>query len=128
VTFPLSFTPKTEAELGKQLFFDPILSGDRSISCGSCHKPEYGFADNVPFSFGIDSTKTTRNTPTVKNVLARSRFFWDGRANTLEEQALKPIENPDEMNLPISVAVERLNNNPQYRRAFKRYLEENRTH
>jgi len=115
-----SFTPKTEAELGKQLFFDPILSGDRSISCGSCHKPEYGFADNVPFSFGIDSTKTTRNTPTVKNVLARSRFFWDGRANTLEEQALKPIENPDEMNLPISVAVERLNNNPQYRRAFKK--------
>jgi len=110
----------TEAQLGKKLFFDPILSGDKKVSCASCHKPEYGFADNIPFSFGVDSTPTTRNTPTVKNVLARSRFFWDGRATTLEEQALKPIENPDEMNLPIHIALRRLNENTRYRRAFKK--------
>ena len=112
--------PTDEAALGKMLFFDPILSSDKSVSCGSCHKPEHGFADNLPFSFGVDSTLTTRNTPTVKNVLARTKYFWDGRAVTLEEQALKPIENPDEMNLPITEAIKRLNADPLYRKAFKK--------
>lgn len=111
--------PKSEAELGKILFFDPILSGNNKISCATCHKEEFGFADNVAFSFGIDSILTTRNTPTVKNVLARNKYFWDGRATTLEEQALKPIENPDEMNLSLEVAYRRLNNDPFYKKAFK---------
>lgn len=112
--------PANEAELGEMLFFDPILSSDKTVSCGSCHKPEHGFADNIPFSFGVDSTLTTRNTPTVKNVLARTKYFWDGRAVTLEEQALKPIENPDEMNLPITEAIRRLNSDPFYKKAFKK--------
>lgn len=112
--------PESEAELGKLLFFDPILSSDKSISCASCHKPEHGFADNMAFSFGVDSIKTKRNTPTVKNVLARNKYFWDGRATTLEEQALKPIENPDEMNLSLDVAYKRLNEDPFYKRAFKK--------
>ena len=112
--------PQSEAELGKLLFFDPILSKDKSISCASCHKPEHGFADDLAFSFGVDSIKTKRNTPTVKNVLARNKYFWDGRATTLEEQALKPIENPDEMNLSLSVALSRLNSDPFYKKAFKK--------
>lgn len=112
--------PSNEAELGRLLFFDPILSGDQSVSCASCHKPEFGFADNRAFSFGVDSILTTRNTPTVKNVLARNKYFWDGRATTLEEQALKPIENPDEMNLSLDIAYKRLNNSPFYRKAFKK--------
>ncbi len=111
--------PKSEAELGKVLFFDPLLSGNKTISCASCHKEQFGFADNVAFSFGIDSILTTRNTPTVKNVLARNKYFWDGRATTLEEQALKPIENPDEMNLSLEIAYERLNNSSFYKKAFK---------
>lgn len=112
--------PANEVELGRTLFFDPILSADKSISCASCHKEEYGFADNIPFSFGVDSIPTTRNTPTVKNVLARSRFFWDGRANTLEQQALMPIENPNEMNLPLEDAYRRLNRDKFYRKAFRK--------
>lgn len=118
-TDSIEMIPETAAELGKKLFFDPILSADHSISCASCHKPEYGFADNIPFSFGIDSILTNRNTPSVKNVLSRSLFFWDGRASTLEEQALMPIENPNEMNLSIGEAVRRLNDNKAYANAFQ---------
>lgn len=112
--------PVSEAELGKLLFFDPILSQNKKISCATCHKEAYGFADNVTFSFGIDSIKTKRNTPTVKNVLARNKYFWDGRATTLEEQALMPIENHDEMNLSLLEAYKRLNADPFYKKAFKK--------
>lgn len=105
-------------ELGKKLFFDPILSSDSTVSCASCHKPEYGFADNVAFSTGVGGKKTSRNTPSVLNMKNRTAFFWDGRASSLEEQALGPIQNPDEMNLPIYQAVQRLKNHPFYSQAF----------
>jgi cytochrome c peroxidase len=110
--------PENDVALGKALFFDPILSADRTVSCASCHKPEHGFADILPFSYGVDSTLTTRNTPSVKNVLFRSRFFWDGRASSLEQQALMPITNPDEMNLPLDQALERLRQSETYSKAF----------
>lgn len=110
--------PGTEVELGKALFFDPILSSDQSISCASCHKPEHGFADTSAFSIGVNNKFTTRNTPSVKNVLSRSLFFWDGRASTLEEQALMPITNPDEMNLPMETAIRRLTESRLYKKAF----------
>ena len=100
--------PPAKEELGKKLFFDKILSSDYSLSCASCHKPEFAFADTLAFSNGISGNKTTRNVPSVMNVLSRSSFFWDGRAKTLEEQVIFPIENPQEMNLKISAALKRL--------------------
>lgn len=112
--------PETAAELGKMLFNDPLLSGDRSISCASCHKPEFAFADTAVFSTGVNGKRSQRNTPTVMNVLMREQFFWDGRTASLEAQALLPIENPDEMNLPIAEAIKRLNENSFYRKAFKK--------
>jgi cytochrome c peroxidase len=106
------------AELGRKLFFDPILSSDRTISCASCHKPEHAFADNVPLSKGVGGALGRRNTPSVMNSTARVSFFWDGRARSLEEQAIFPIENPVEMNLPIAEALERINGDPQYAADF----------
>lgn len=111
-------TKPTKASLGKALFFDPILSEDSSVSCASCHKPEFAFADTSQFSVGVHGKLGTRNTPTAMNVASRSFFFWDGRASTLSEQALMPIENPEEMNLPISEAVSRLNKSEKYRSMF----------
>lgn len=109
---------KTKAALGKKLFNEKILSKDSSISCASCHLPEYGFSDTVAFSKGIYGKLTTRNVPPVLNVKNRPYFFWDGRATTLEQQALMPIANPDEMGLPIVDAIDRLNKNATYKKLF----------
>ena len=106
------------AELGRRLFFDPLLSSDRTISCASCHKPELAFADNEVFSKGVGGARGTRNTPSVMNSTARVSFFWDGRAGSLEQQALFPIENPLEMNLPIEQALARINADAAYADAF----------
>ena len=108
----------TEAQLGEALFFEPILSRDSTISCASCHKPEFAFADNTPVSVGVYHQKGGRNTPSAMNQTERNFYFWDGRAESLEEQALGPIANPVEMDLPISNAVRRLIKNEKYRTAF----------
>lgn len=113
-----AFASDARAELGRKLFFDPILSSDRTISCASCHKPEFAFVDNARVSRGVGGATGQRNTPSVMNSLARVSFFWDGRASTLEEQAVFPIENPAEMNLPIAEALERLNADAEYAKAF----------
>lgn len=110
--------PKTAAALGEKLFFDPILSRDRTVSCASCHKPEHAFADNVAFSAGVHGQRGTRNTPSAANVAARLDFFWDGRAASLEEQALGPIANPKEMDLPVAEALSRVNADAFYAAAF----------
>ena len=110
----------TKAALGKKLFSEKILSKDSSVSCASCHKPSFAFADTMAFSIGIAGKPTKRNTPSVLNMKNRPYYFWDGRAASLEEQALMPIQNPDEMGLTISDAIERLNNNPIYKLLFKR--------
>lgn len=108
----------TKVQLGKKLFFDPILSIDQSISCASCHKPEFAFADSAAFSTGIYGRKTGRNTPSILNMSGRDVFFYDGRAKTLEAQTLMPIQHPDEMGLPIPEAVKRLNASPTYKNLF----------
>lgn len=113
----------TEEQLGELLFFDPILSEDYTISCASCHKPEHAFADTGVFSIGVHGRLGTRNTPSAMNVAAREALFWDGRAATLEEQALGPIENPVEMNLPIEEAIKRLNNS-KYKQYFLKIYKE----
>ena len=112
--------PNSREELGRQLFFDPILSVDKSLSCSSCHKPEFAFADTLPFSKGVNGNFTKRNTPSAMNVAYREAYFWDGRVATLEEQALFPIENPVEMNLKIEEALKRLNADENYKTAFKK--------
>jgi cytochrome c peroxidase len=111
--------PHTKAELGKLLFFDPVLSGDRTISCASCHLPENAFADTLPVSKGVNGKTGTRNTPSAMNIASLRSLFWDGRAKTLEEQALAPIENPLEMDLPVETALARLRASNQYRQYFQ---------
>ena len=117
-----SFTrnePVDKAALGKLLFFDPVLSADSTISCASCHKAAYAFADTSAVSTGVGGKQGVRNTPTAMNVRLQRAFFWDGRAATLEEQALAPIENPDEMNLPLDKAIARLQQSNTYNVYFK---------
>jgi cytochrome c peroxidase len=116
--------PITKEKLGQILFFDPILSEDRSVSCASCHKPEFAFSDTIRFSKGVAGRVGKRNAPSVMNMGARESFFWDGRAASLEEQALVPIEDKNEMNLPVQTAVRRLNENSKYRRLFYEVFKE----
>jgi cytochrome c peroxidase len=108
------------AALGARLFFDPILSLDRTVSCGSCHRPELAFADAEPRSKGVGERRTARNTPSLLNRAYGEAFMWDGRAATLEEQVLLPIENPDEMALPLAEALTRLAADMSYRAEFER--------
>ena len=116
--------PTTPLELGKRLFFDPILSGNRTISCGSCHKENLAFADSVQVSPGVNGRVGTRNTPSAMNMRFQESFFWDGRAATLEQQVLIPIENPVEMDLPVDSAITRLNTDAFYRQSFLRIFKE----
>jgi cytochrome c peroxidase len=106
----------TKAALGKKLFSEKILSKDSTVSCASCHNPKFAFA----FSIGIGGKLTKRNTPSVLNMKNRPYFFWDGRAASLEEQSLMPIQNPDEMGLDIEEAVKRLNASAEYKMLFKK--------
>jgi cytochrome c peroxidase len=91
-------TPE-RVRLGRWLFYDTRLSGDNSVSCGTCHRPEHAFSEPTPVSAGIRGQKGTRKAPTFVNqaVTLFPHFFWDGRAGSLEDQALGPIENPIEM-------------------------------
>lgn len=107
-----------KVELGKRLFFDPILSKDNTVSCASCHKAEHGFADDKPVSVGIKGQKGDRNTPTVFNTSKLKLLFWDGRAKGLEEQALGPIQNPIEMGETLENVVNKLSNVPYYKVQF----------
>jgi cytochrome c peroxidase len=116
--------PANEAELGKILFSDPILSKDHTVSCASCHIPAYAFADTSATSKGVGGIKGARNTPSAMNVMLHGFFFWDGRANTLEEQALAPIENPKEMNLSLDEAIRRLRNSDTYSVFFRKIYNE----
>ncbi len=111
--------PIDEVALGKQLFFETQFSRDNTISCGSCHQPSLAFADSLALSKGVRNQRTARNTPTVMNLVAHTPFFLDGRAETLEEQVLGPIESRAEMDMPISEVANRLNTIPYYRQAFQ---------
>ncbi len=102
--------------LGRRLFFDPVLSADRTVACASCHDPAHGFADPRPLSVGVGGRKTLRNAPTLFNRALGEIFMWDGSAATLEEQVLKPIGNEREMALGTDAAIERLRT--EYGEAF----------
>jgi cytochrome c peroxidase len=106
--------------LGRQLFFDPLLSADGTISCASCHQPQRGFADAEPLAVGIGGRRGTRNSMSLLNVIYNPAQFWDGRTDTLEEQALQPLTHPDEMgNSNLAEVLIRIRNKPEYQAAFR---------
>jgi cytochrome c peroxidase len=110
-------TPERVA-LGRQLFFDPRLSGSGAMSCATCHAPERDWQDGIATAIGRDGRILARRTPTLLNAAWGFPFFWDGRADTLEQQAVMPIEAPGEMNLPHAQAIARIAAIPSYREAF----------
>lgn len=112
--------PMTRAKiaLGQKLFFEPMLSRDSSISCGSCHKQEFAYTDPQAISFGVDDRLGIRNAPTLSNLAWYPYFFVEGGSPNLESQILGPIEDPNEMDFSILLAVQRLKENISYQRAF----------
>jgi cytochrome c peroxidase len=105
--------------LGKQLFFDPRLSGDNQMSCATCHLPEKSFADARSRPEGRNGSPLARNTPSLLNVGFYSAFFWDGRAKSLEEQALVPIQDPREMDQDLDEVEAELDAIPGYADQFQ---------
>ena len=114
-------TTPAKVALGERLFHDPRLSADDRVACASCHDlARKGGADGRPVSRGIGGAKGTRNAPTVINAAFQSRLFWDGRAGSLEEQALGPIAHPLEMGMASAeAAAEKLSAIAEYRTAFR---------
>jgi cytochrome c peroxidase len=108
-----------EIALGRKLFFDPLLSLDRTVACASCHEPERGFAGAERFSLGVGGQRTLRNAPTLFNRGLGARHMWDGRLASLEEQALVPIDDPREMGLGVEAALARLNASSEYGPRFE---------
>jgi cytochrome c peroxidase len=112
-------TPEKIA-LGQRLFFDGRLSADGTVACSTCHDPGRAFTDGRPTSTGIEGRIGQRNSPTIANALFNAAQFWDGRATTLEQQAVLPIVNPIEMGQPsVDAAVAAIANDPEYRSAFQ---------
>jgi cytochrome c peroxidase len=114
--------PQTPAKitLGEKLFFDGRLSANGTVACSSCHDPRKAFTDGRPVSVGIGNRLGQRNAPTILNALFNKTQFWDGRAGTLEQQAVFPISNPVEMGQPnLDTAVAKIAAIPEYRRAFE---------
>jgi cytochrome c peroxidase len=107
-------------ELGKKLFFDPILSRDSSVSCATCHLPEKFFADNLTKSIGIEGRMVERNSPSLINVAYQPVMFWDGGNPTLEQQVLGPIDNHNEFDFDVNNIVERLKKHPIYPALFQK--------
>jgi cytochrome c peroxidase len=107
-----------KVNLGKQLYFDPRLSSDNTVSCATCHDPAKGWSNGEPVATGIRGQKGGRSAPTIINAGYQHFQFWDGRALKLEGQALGPIQNPIEMDMKLDVLVEKLNQIPGYRKQF----------
>jgi cytochrome c peroxidase len=108
-----------KVDLGRQLFFDRRLSRDGSVSCATCHDPAKGWADAAPVSTGLGGQTGGRSAPTVVNRMLGATQFWDGRAASLEEQAVGPIANPIEMGFTHEDAVARVSAIPGYAMQFQ---------
>jgi len=110
---------KLRIDLGRELFFDPILSRDSTVSCASCHHPEKAFSDIEALSRGVDDSLGMRNAPALVNVVYGKSFFRDGGVPTLEQQILVPFDDHREFDLNMLYAVERLERHPRYSKMSK---------
>src|SRR5215510_4799437 len=125
---PSNQTSKEKIELGRLLYFDPVLSGDNEQSCATCHHPDLGFSDGRATSMGFGGKgvgldrqggkQIRRSAPTIWNAAFNHKQFWDGRAENLEEQAQVPITSADEMNQNPDELVKELKSIPEYVRLF----------
>lgn len=104
--------------LGKKLFFDRRLSVNNSESCATCHDPDHAFSQPQRFSTGVDGKSGTRNAMSLENLAWKNSFFWDGRAATLRQQVLEPIQNPIEMHEPLTNLVTKISADTNYARRF----------
>lgn len=108
-------------KLGQHLFFDPVLSADSTMSCASCHLPEAGFTDQLAVSTGIDGIAGTRSSMSLVNIgFAYTGLFWDGSVQTLEEQALLPVEDPIELHNSWMNVIPKLGSLPLYQELFRK--------
>ncbi len=121
VTSPTNPQSVEGVALGRKLFFDPILSADGTQACASCHNPQNAFSDERRFSVGIDGSIGTRNSMPLHNLAwnYNQKFFWDGRAITIEEQIFGPVTNPIEMKNTWPNAVASLQNQTTYPELFR---------
>ena len=110
---------RAKIELGRQLYFDTRLSADSTVSCASCHHPDHGYAFDSQFGVGIDGQEGGRNSPVAFNRIFSEAQFWDGRAATLEDQAVGPIANPIEMGNTHNTAVDTIAKIPGYKMQFE---------
>jgi cytochrome c peroxidase len=111
------FSPQ-QIDLGRHLFFDPVLSADGTVSCATCHQPDKGFADGMSYSIGVKGRKTSRSAPSLWNVAFMNKFFWDGRAKSLEEQMQGPLFSEKEMGTTPELLLKTLNGIPTYQKLF----------
>lgn len=105
--------------LGRMLFYETALSVNNKLSCGTCHRQELAFTDGKAFSEGVDHVSTPRNSMSLANLLWTRKFFWDGRAASLEEQAAVPLTNPHEMGQSLAVSAQKLGRITGYPLLFK---------
>ena len=114
---------REKVELGRSLFFDKRLSRDQTVSCATCHDPKLAFTDDRPVAVGLGGQHGARRTPRIVNRGYGKSFFWDGRAATLEEQALQPIQNPKEMDMTLEEAAARTGHPaPEIAKALASYV------
>lgn len=120
VEHPLANPHNADKEkLGKILFFDPRLSGSKQIACASCHDPDLGWADGRTTSFGHGRIPLRRNAPTVRNSGFHQKLFWDGRAESLEEQVIAVLRNPNEMRATEETVLDLLARSDEYQVLFQ---------
>lgn len=112
-------TTKQGVYLGRMLFYETRLSANNTISCGSCHQQDKAFTDGRAFSPGVDAVLTPRNSMSLVNLLWARKFFWDGRANGLEEQAVTPLTSQHEMGQSLTVSAQKLAQTTNYPALFK---------
>ena len=118
---PYNVMTAAKVELGKQIYFDPRVSEDGTISCATCHNPDKGWTDNLDRSVGIHGLVGARSAPTVLNAAYGKSMFWDGRAPSLEGQAQGPIQNKIEMgDQSYQQIIERLRTISSYREQFQK--------
>ena len=116
-----------QIDLGRLLFFDPLLSGDGTVSCATCHQPDKGFGDGLPRSIGVDGSELNRSAPSLWNAGLQEIYFWDGRADSLEQQMQGPLYDAHEMAGSPGHLLTVLNENPVYPGLFRQAFPESPT-